>query len=306
MNHPTATARPALAAPTPFRAWWLTARPHTLPLSLAPVLLGCALAWVQTAGWRPDAALMAALASMLIQIGTNLLNDVGDHERGADSADRLGPPRATAQGWLPAAAVRRAGLGALAAAFVCGIYLVWVGGWPIVALGLLALLCGWAYTAGPAPIAYGPWGEVFVWLFFGVAAVGGTYYLQTDGLSAGAFWLGHVMGALAAAVMLVNNTRDGDTDVRAGKRTLATRIGLGGSRALYALLLLQPFLAWPALSASIATLPVWPWLTLPWALWLCWRFARTAPSRALNALLAHTARFQAAWALVVAISLWLA
>ena len=296
------SAPSAFIGPTPWRAWWLTARPHTLPLSLAPVLLGCVLAWVQTGQWRPDAVLLTALASILIQIGTNLLNDVGDFERGADTAERLGPPRATAQGWLPAAQVKRAGLLALGGAFVCGVYLAWLGGWPIVALGLVSLLCGWAYTHGPRPIAYGPFGEVFVWTFFGVAAVVGTAYLQSDALLPGAFWLGHVMGALAAAVMLVNNTRDRQTDAAAGKRTLATRLSLGACRALYAVLVLQPFLAWPWLAQSTA-LPGWLWLTLPWALWLCWRFARTAPSYALNAQLAHTARFQAIWAVLAALAL---
>ena len=136
--------------------------------------------------------------------------------------------------------------------------------------------------------------------------MGGTYHLQTGVLSMAAFWLGHVMGALAAAVMLVNNTRDAATDAAAGKRTLATRIGPTGCRVLYALLLLQPFVAWPALQAALAEpLPAWPWLALPWALWLCWRFARTAPSRAMNALLAHSARLQAGWALIVALTLWL-
>lgn len=292
------------AAPSRALAWLRAVRPHTLSLSAAPVVAGCALAWAHTAAPRWGLAGITLLAATLIQVATNLLNDVGDFERGADGADRLGPPRATAQGWLPAAAVRRAGLGALLAAFVLGLGLVWAGGWPIAALGLVSLACGWGYTAGPRPIAYGPLGEGLVWAFFGVAAVGGTFWLQAGTLTPAALWLGHSLGALAAAVMLVNNTRDAGTDVRAGKHTLAVHLGPTGCRALYALLLAQPYLCWPLLARHVAApLPAWPWLTLPWALWLGLRLARQPAGHGLNALLAQTARLQAAWTALLVFSL---
>ncbi|RRD55949.1 1,4-dihydroxy-2-naphthoate octaprenyltransferase [Comamonadaceae bacterium OH2545_COT-014] len=295
------------AAPSRSLAWLQAARPHTLSLSVAPVVAGCALAWAQGATPRWGLAAITLLAAMLIQVATNLLNDVGDFERGADGADRLGPPRATAQGWLAAAAVRRAGLGALAVAFLLGLGLVWAGGWPIAALGLVSLACGWCYTAGPRPIAYGPLGEGFVWAFFGMAAVAGTFWLQAGALTPAALWLGHMLGALAAGVMLVNNTRDAATDARAGKHTLAVRLGPVGCRVLYALLLAQPYLCWPWLAGHATPAPpAWPWLTLPWALWLCVQLWRQPAGRGLNPLLAHTARLQAAWTALLAFSLWAA
>lgn len=302
---PAARRHPSRPRPGPARAWWLAARPHTLSLSAAPVLAGCALAWAQGAAPRWGVALLTLLAALAIQTGTNLLNDVGDHERGADAPGRAGPPRATAEGWLSAAAVRRAGLGALGAAFVLGLGLAWAGGWPIVALGLLALLCGWAYTAGPRPIAYGPLGEGFVWVFFGVAAVAGSHWLQAGVWSWAALWLGHLLGALAAAVMLVNNTRDAATDALAGRRTLAVCLGPGACRVLYALLLAQPYIGWPVLAlAGAPPQAPWPLLTLPWALWLALRFARQRQAQGFNPLLAGTARLQALWALLLAGGWW--
>lgn len=282
--------------------WWLAARPHTLGLSAMPVLAGCALAWHQGAAPRWLLALTALLAAICIQIGTNLLNDVGDFERGTDGPGRQGPLRATAHGLLTPRAVRSAGLGALGAAFVLGIPLVWAGGWPIVILGLLSLVCGWGYTSGPHPIAYGSLGEVFVWVFFGVAAVAGVCWLQGAPLNAATFWLGHILGTLAAATMLVNNTRDMHTDASAGRRTLAVRGGRSGCNLLYSLMLVQPYLAWPLLTAA-QPMQHWTLLTAPWAAWLVWRFWRQPGGSAMNALLAQTVRLQMGWVLVLALGL---
>ena len=273
----------------------LAARPHTLGVTLAPVLAACVLAWQEQGRWHAGIAPLTLLAAMLIQIGTNLLNDVGDFERGADGSDRLGPQRATAMGWLSARQVRRAGLGALATAFLLGIVLAFAGGWPIVVLGLGALLCGWAYTAGPWPIAYSAFGEVFVWVFFGLAAVLGTYFLQAGTLSSAAWLMGHMMGAFASAVMLVNNTRDAATDARVGKRTLAVRLGLGGSRALYASCLALPFLLLPWVGVRWHWLPL---LALPLAATLVWRFVRQEPGRGHNLILARTAQLQLLFAVL--------
>lgn len=288
--------------PSPLRAWVLAARPHTLGVTLSPVLIGCMLAWQERGRWQAGLALVTLLAAVLIQIGTNLLNDVGDFERGADQPGRLGPERATAMGWLAPGQVRRAGMGALALALMLGVWLAWYGGWPIVLIGTVSLLCGWAYTAGPKPIAYGPFGEIFVWVFFGLAAVLGSYYLQAGAPSAGAWVLGHMMGALAAAVMLVNNTRDAVLDARAGKRTLAVRIGLAASRWLYAALLLLPFVLLPAVGQTSGM----PLLALPLAAWLAWCFARQAPGRGHNVLLARTAQLQLLFAVLWCIGQWLA
>lgn len=284
------------------RAWWLAARPHTLSLSAAPALAGCALAWAQGAPARPWLAALTVLAALLIQIGVNLLNDAGDFERGADGPDRLGPPRASAQGWLPAARVRRAGLAALACALALGLPLAWAGGWPIALMGLAALACAWGYTAGPHPISCGPWGEAFVCAFFGLAAVAGSHWLQAHAYSPAAWWLGLMLGALAAAVMLINNTRDAASDTRAGRRTLAARLGPRRSRALLAALLAAPYALWPAFTHALAAPPqAWPLLTLPWAAWLLWRAARLPASRALNPLLGQIAALQAAFVALLAL-----
>jgi 1,4-dihydroxy-2-naphthoate octaprenyltransferase len=250
-------------------------------------------------------AIVALVAAMLIQIGTNLYNDVSDFERGADTPDRLGPPRATAMGWLPAAAVRRAAWLAFALAFLLGILLVVRGGWPIVGIGLTSLLAGWAYTGGPRPIAYTPLGELFVMLFFGLAAVGGSYYLQTRSLSAPALLAAVMLGSFAAAVISVNNTRDLATDARVGKRTLAVHLGRQAMSRIYVIELVLPFLLLPVLAALMGR--GW-WLALPClligsALQLARRFWRMSAGQGFNALLAGTARLQGVFSLLLVVGL---
>lgn len=282
-------------------AWLLAARPHTLGVTLSGVLAACTLAWHQKGNLDWPVAIVTFLAAILIQIATNLLNDAGDYESGIDRGERLGPDRAVAKGWLGTRQVKRAGLGCLALAFVLGVYLVVVGGWPIVLLGLVALLCGWAYTLGPAPISHGPLGEIFVWVFFGLAAVLGTYYLQTGTLSRQIWILGHMMGAFASAVMLVNNTRDAASDVLAGKYTLAVRIGLPACRLLYAGMLAVPYLL--ALSQARHWAHVLPHLTLPLAVLLVYRMATWPPSKRYNWLLARTAHLQLAFTVLWVLAL---
>lgn len=282
-------------------AWLLAARPHTLGVTLSGVLAACTLAWHQKGGLDWPVAIVTFLAAILIQIATNLLNDAGDYESGIDRGERLGPDRAVAKGWLGTRQVKQAGLGCLALAFVLGVYLVVVGGWPIVLLGLVALFCGWAYTLGPAPISHGPLGEIFVWVFFGLAAVLGTYYLQTGTLSRQIWILGHMMGAFASAVMLVNNTRDAASDVLAGKDTLAVRIGLPACRLLYAGMLAVPYLL--ALSQARHWAHVLPHLTLPLAVLLVYRMASWPPSKRYNWLLARTAHLQLAFTVLWVLAL---
>ncbi|EXI82845.1 MAG: 1,4-dihydroxy-2-naphthoate octaprenyltransferase [Candidatus Accumulibacter appositus] len=297
-------AEPAVP-PSPLGAWWLAIRPKTLTVAVAPLVVGHALAWAQTGSllWQP--ALLALLAALLIQIGTNLHNDVGDFERGSDRPDRVGPPRVTAMGWLSPAAVRRAAWLALALAFNFGIYLAYHGGWPIVVIGLTSLLAAWAYTNGPWPIAYRPLGELFVVLFFGLVAVGGSYYLQTLSISPAALLAGGMLGLFAAAVITVNNYRDLDTDRQAGKRTLAVVVGRRATQWVYAAEMLLPLLLLPCL-ALVAGRGPWlalPLLVVPPALQLLQRFRREPAGPVFNQLLASTARLQFVYALLLALAI---
>ena len=282
-------------------AWFLACRPKTLSVSLSPVLVGTAVAWHDTAALLGLPLLAAALGAALIQIGTNLFNDVGDFLRGTDAAGRLGPKRAAAEGWLTARAIRSGAWLAFALAFACGIYLVWHGGWPIVAIGLASLAAGWAYTGGPKPIAYGPLGEIFVFVFFGLVAVGGSYYLQTLALSPGALLAGTLVGIHASAVITVNNYRDLDGDAQSGKNTLAVRLGRPAIRRLYAAEILTPYALLPLL-AGLGWPTALPLLSLPLALALIRRFQREPPGPVFNSILAATAGLQLAFALLLTLS----
>ncbi|HQG27888.1 MAG TPA: 1,4-dihydroxy-2-naphthoate octaprenyltransferase [Candidatus Ozemobacteraceae bacterium] len=225
------------AGPSRLAIWSMAARPKTLLLSLSPVLMGGFLAFRDSGTLDVAVFLMALVGAIAIQIGTNLWNDALDGARGHDRAGRLGPPRVTALGLAPAASVRRAALVSFAIATLAGLGLAIVGGLPIIALGVVSMLCGLAYSAGPRPISYTPFGELFVIAFFGVAAVAGTYYLQTGAVSGDALAGGIVMGFPAAAVLLVNNHRDRASDARAGRRTLAILVGERGAHRIYAGLL---------------------------------------------------------------------
>jgi 1,4-dihydroxy-2-naphthoate octaprenyltransferase len=277
--------------PSPVAAWMAAARPKTLPLAVAPVLAGIGLAAAQTGTLAPLTALATLLAAAAIQIGTNLHNDAADFERGTDTPDRVGPARATAQGWFTARQVRGAAHLAFATALVIGLLLVVRGGMPILSVGIASLIAGYAYTSGRRPIAYGPFGELFVLVFFGMIAVAGSHYLQTLAEDPRAVVLGAALGMPAAAVLLINNYRDLETDRAAGRRTLVHHLGRGPARWLYAALLLLPLAVILA-----AGLPGLPWLTLaalPVALLLIRTLFAGALGRDLNRLLAHTALYQA-------------
>ncbi|MCP3667947.1 MAG: 1,4-dihydroxy-2-naphthoate polyprenyltransferase [Gammaproteobacteria bacterium] len=267
---------------------FLAIRPKTLGISVAPVITGSALALADGSPLQWLTATAVLIAAILIQIGTNLYNDAADFERGADTPERLGPERATAQGWFSAAEVKRAALISFATAFTVGIYLVWVGGWPIVLIGLFSLAAGYAYTGGPKPIAYSASGELFVFIFFGLAAVMGSYYLQTLQLSWNALWVAVSVGSLAAAVLLVNNYRDLETDRKATKLTLTNYLGRQHSQWLYIALLILPFL----LPISLGGYTGLILLALPMALWLIKRLATEQPGPAFNQILARTAQLQ--------------
>ena len=288
--------------PSRLQAWFLACRPKTLSVSLSPVLVGTAIAWHDSGRvlWLP--LLAAALGAALIQIGTNLFNDVGDFRRGADTPDRLGPKRATAEGWLGAGAVEAAAWLAFVLAFVCGIYLVAHGGWPIVIIGLASLAAGWAYTGGPAPIAYRPLGEIFVFIVCGLVAVGGSYYLQTLTLAPVAVFAAALVGLHAAAVITVNNYRDRDGDARNGKNTLAVLLGRPATRRLYSAEVLAPYALLPLFAGSVGWRAALPLLSLPLALKLVRSFHREAPGPVFNGILAATAGLQLAFALLLAVA----
>jgi len=305
MARPPAGARPASAAPAPFAAWWLAARPATLSISLVPVVVGTALAWHGGAAVDWSVAAVALAAAVLIQVGTNLFNDAGDYERGADGPDRLGPARATAMGWLSPGDVRRAAATSFGLAMVLGAYLVAVGGWPILAIGLASVAAGVAYTGGRRPIAYTASGEFFVFVFFGVVATLGSAFLQTGRFSVAALVAGTMLGALAAAVLVVNNYRDLDSDRRAGKRTLAVRIGRPATRVEFAALVAVAFALLPLLGA-LTHAGAWLALTLaaaPFAAALVTGFWRAPVGAVLNLFLKRTAQLQLVFGILLAVAL---
>ena len=284
------------------KIWLLATRPRTLTLSLAPVAVGAALALAASGGLRWSAVVVALLASALIQIGTNLHNDAADFFRGGDGPDRIGPTRVVAAGLIDARTVERAAAGCFAGAALCGLYLVWLGGPPILALGLVSILCGWLYSSGPKPIAATPFGELFVIAFFGLGATCGTYYLTAGRLDAVAFFGGAALGLFAAAVLLVNNHRDRIADARNGRRTLAILLGPRGSAVLYAALMLTPFLLLFPIAALLSSRAVLLALAAtPLSLWLIRRFFREPPGPGFNLILAATAQCQAGFALLLCI-----
>lgn len=283
---------PALTAAPPrgLPVWWAAIRPRTLTISATPVLVGSALALAQGTSlmWLP--MLAALCCALLIQVGTNLHNDAADFERGNDQADRIGPLRVTAAGWASAAVVRRASVMSFLGAFLLGIYLVQVGGWLILAIGLASIAAGWAYSGGPHPISHTALGEVFVLVFFGVLAVSGSCWLQGASGGWGAVIAGTLVGLPAAAVLLVNNYRDLDTDLRAGRRTLAAVLGRARSRYVFAAMMLLPYALLPMLAGAGYGGAWFGLLALPLALQSIRNLWRSRVGPELNLLLAATAR----------------
>ena len=227
---------------SPLHIWLMAARPRTLPAAVAPVLVGTALAATEgTFRWLTFVAAM--LGAVFIPVGTNLSNDYSDARRGADTEDRLGPVRVTAGGLVPPRQVLVATYVAFALAVLAGAYLIATAGWELLLVGAASILAGVLYTGGPRPYGYEGLGEVFVFLFFGVVAVTGSYFAQTERLTWEAFVLAVPVGLLAAAILVVNNVRDLETDRRAGKRTLAVRLGRGRARTLYVAMVYGAFVS---------------------------------------------------------------
>lgn len=217
-----------------FQPWLLATRPKTLPAAIAPVLVASAMAWAH-GGYQPLLALVCLLFALLIQIGTNFANDYLDGIKGADTPQRLGPQRAVATGLISAAKMRRASIGVLVLAFCLGLSLIPAGGWGLLVVGVLSVLCAWAYTGGPYPLAYNGLGDLFVVLFFGLVAVGCTFYVQVGTVYMEVCLLGLALGLLINNLLVVNNYRDVDEDRRHAKCTLVVSLGRPWALAQYAL-----------------------------------------------------------------------
>ncbi len=282
-------------------AWIAGARLRTLPAVAAPVLMGGGLAW-KDGGFSAGPFLVALVGGLLIQAGTNFSNDLSDFVRGVDAPGRAGPPRVAASGLLTANSIRAGAAVCFLLAAVAGAYLIRVGGWPVVWIGLAAIASGICYTGGPWPFGYHGLGDLFVFVFFGPVATAGAYYVQALRWTPEAVFAGIGVGALATAILVVNNLRDRTTDAEAGKRTLAVSLGESATRAEYALLLavaavIPPVGAvagwWPP-AVSVACggllLALAPLRTV-------WRYE---DPRVLNEALAATARATGAYGLLFA------
>lgn len=220
--------------------WVLAARPATLPAAAAPVLVGSALA-ARDDVFRWVAFAVILFAALALQIGVNFANDLADAQRGADTEHRIGPARAVATGLLSPAQMKRGIAVAFGLAALGGLYLIYLGGWVILAIGVVSIVAALGYTNGPIPYGYYGLGEVFVFVFFGLAATVGTRFVYDRSAPADAWVAGVVMGSLAAAILVANNVRDVDTDRAAGKRTLAVILGRQGGRWLYAFTIVTAF-----------------------------------------------------------------
>ena len=282
--------------------WILAARPRTLGAAIVPVVSGCGLAFA-AGGFDPLASALALICAILIQIATNYFNDAIDHAKGADTAERLGPVRATSAGLLSPRAIMTGGAVCLSLAAVLAIPLVLHGGWPILALGIVSLVLSYAYTGGPFPLAYLGLGEIFVVLFFGVFAVTGTFFLNTLEISWAPVLAGLQIGLHSSVLLAVNNLRDLETDLAANKRTLAARFGLSFARRENAALVAAPFILgilWLPLGYLWAFLL--PVMTLPLAWWLARACLEARPARETNQLLAQAAALHASFGLLLALA----
>ncbi len=299
-------AQTAAAIRTPARIWLMAARPRTLPAAIAPVLVGTALAGFAHV-FHPLRFIAALLGAIFIQVGTNLSNDYSDARRGADTEDRLGPVRVTAGGLVPPKQVLVATYVSFGLAVLAGAYLVAVAGWELLLVGAASILAGVAYTGGPRPYGYEGLGEVFVFLFFGIVAVAGSYFVQVEHLEWEAFALAVPVGLLASAILVVNNFRDIYSDRRAGKRTLAVRLGRERTRTLFAAIVYLAFVLTPV-TWIFGPLSAWvllPWLTLPVAAGVARLVRNRTDGPSLNQALAQTGMLQLAFCILLSAGLLL-
>ena len=274
---------------------------------MAPVLVGTSLASKLEDRFSVAAFIATLAGAMLIQIGTNLANDYSDARRGADTEDRLGPVRVTAGGLVPPKQVLVATYATFGLAILVGIYLVSISGWPLLIVGLVSILAGVLYTGGPRPYGYAGLGEIFVFLFFGLVAVAGTYYVQTVEIAWPAAALAVPVGILAAAILVVNNIRDIDTDRRAGKKTLAVRMGRSRTRTMFTVMVVACFpLAWiPWLLGPLSPGVLLSLLAAPLAVGPVRAVATRTDGPALNRTLGDTGKLQLAYCALLSIGILL-
>lgn len=285
--------------------WLLALRPKTITAAIVPVLVATALVKFENHPLQWWITICALLSAVFIQIATNLLNDAIDFVKGADTEKRVGPIRVTQSGLLSSKQVMWGGYFCLMVAAAFGVPLVVQGGWPIVVIGLVSLLLAYAYTGGPFPLAYRGLGDVFVVVFFGLVAVGGTYYLHTGGLGLAAVVAGLQVGSLATVLIAVNNLRDAPLDREAGKRTLAVRLGERFAKFEIATLAIAPFLLgiyWKNIGAFSAV--VLPCAAIPLARRLIAGILKTPPGPEYNRFLALAAALHLAFGLLLSIGLW--
>ena len=291
------------ASPGSIRAWVLAARPATLTAAFAPVAVGSACAW-HVGGFRWDAALAALVGAFLIQIATNFANDMFDFQKGADTEERLGPTRAAQAGLLTVGQLRRGIIVTFALAIGIGFYLTWIAGPAVIVIGLASMAAGLAYTGGPFPLAYNGLGDVFVLAFFGFVAVCGTAFVQALFVPDIAWAASVPIGALATAILVVNNVRDFEGDARAGKTTLVVRFGRQGGVREYAFLLVVAY-ATPVFMFLLGWTSAWVCLPLVTILWAARLFASVVSDRgvALNQTLAWTAKLLSLFGVLFAIGI---
>lgn len=305
----TPSANPGMATrPSTARIWWLAIRPPTLPAAIAPVLVGLGAAIGVGTPFRLDTAAGCLAVALLLQVAANLANDVSDFRRGADTETRTGPVRVAAAGLLTERQLEGGIAVVLALAAVVGLGLALVGGWPLVLVGLAAMVATLAYTGGPWPYGYRGLGEAFVFVFFGLVAVVGTAYLQALSVQPLYWWAAVPVGALVTGILVVNNLRDLPTDRAAGKRTLAVTFGEGFAKTEY-LVLVGAAYAVPVVLVVLGMrgLPVLlPWLSLVLAwtpLRLVASFGPGVDPRSLNPVLKATARLALVFGVLFAIGL---
>jgi 1,4-dihydroxy-2-naphthoate octaprenyltransferase len=296
----------ATVAVTGPRVWLLAARPATLPAAVVPVIVGTGSALHGTHTLNLPIFIPTLLAALLIQIGTNFANDVFDFRRGADTAERLGPLRVTQGGLVTPRQVLIATFVTFGLALLIGIYLVAIGGWPILAIGVVCVLSGLLYTGGPWPFGYHGLGDLVCFLTFGVLAVLGTAYLQTLSITALDLWASIPVGCLVTAILIVNNLRDIDTDRRVGKRTLAVILGRTGTRVEYALCVAVAYGVVIGLGVT-GRVGFWWWLpllSLPLGVWLV-RYVGQTEGRPLNQALKRTGQLHLLFGLLFGAAMWL-
>ncbi len=298
-----AAAHPAPRGASSWRLWWSAARPATLWAAVGPVAVGSAVA-AREGGMRPAVAAAALAGAIAIQVGTNYANDLFDALHGADGPERLGPARAVASGACTPGAMARATAVAFGAALLAGAVLVALSGWPIALIGLASMAAGVGYTAGPYPLGYHGLGDVFVFVFFGLVATVGTAWAHLGAVPPLALLVAVPPGALATAILVVNNLRDRHTDARSGKRTLAVRLGARAARVEYAACwaLAAAAQAGAALLVRDVRVALPLVLLLPGAALV--RKVWQRDGAALNPLLGATARAMAAWCALSAAGVW--